>query len=130
MNTDEAFDEAELIGNQYTENKPLVDMTALMDDEFANKFKNLIYDKYPVDQLKLTRDGNEDDIVGIPPIKALTIFPSYLQYLDKSRTDSFLTRVFPYQYDLFRYYKADWYELVSKASSKYVNIPLNSRLRL
>lgn len=127
MNTDEAFDEVELIGNQYTENKPLVDMTALMDDEFANKFKNLIYDKYPVDQLKLTRDGNEDDIVGIPPIKALTIFPSYLQYLDKSRTDSFLTRVFPYQYDLFRYYKADWYELVSKASSKYVNIPLNSR---
>ena len=125
MNTDEAFDDVELTGNQYTENKPLVEMTALMDDEFANKFKNLIYEKYPVDQLKLTRDGSEDDVVGIPPVKALTIFPSYLQYLDRSPGDSFLTRVFPYQYDLFRYYKADWYELVSKVSSKYVNIPLN-----
>lgn len=127
MNTEEAFDEVELIGNQYTENKPLVEMTALMEDEFANKFKNLIYDKYPVDQLRLTREGSEDDIVGIPPVKALTIFPSYLQYLDKLPADRFLIRTFPYQYDLFRYYKADWYELVSKASSKYVNIPLNSR---
>jgi hypothetical protein len=127
MNADEYFDAVELSGSQYTDNKPLIDIRALMDDPFAGKFKELIYDSYPVDGLVLDRETMEDNIVGIPPANALPVFNSYLLYLDKEKGNPFLKATFPYQYDLFRYYKLDWYESLSKAAAKYVTTPVSGR---
>lgn len=123
MNGEEYFDTTELIGSKYTDNKPLIQITALMDDEFANKFKNLFYNQYPIDGLTLNRAEREDDFAGIPPVKAFPIFSSYLMFLENDKGNSLLRRTFPYQYDLFSYYKADWYELVSKSANKYINSP-------
>ncbi|MGV4424181.1 hypothetical protein, partial [Ornithobacterium rhinotracheale] len=39
MNADEYFDIVELVGTKYTGNKPLIELSALMNDAFANKFK-------------------------------------------------------------------------------------------
>ena len=127
MNADEYFDVAELTGTKYTDNKPLINLTALMDDSFAGKFKGLFYDAYPVDQLILDRSENEEDFAGIPPVKAFPVFTSYLQYLGSDKGNSFLKQTFPYKYDLFSFYKSDWYELVSKAASKYIGTPANAR---
>lgn len=127
MNADEYFDITELTGTKYTDNKPLISLTALMDDSFAGKFKGLFYDVYPVDQLILDRAENEEDFAGIPPVKAFPVFTSYLQYLGSDKGNGFLKQTFPYKYDLFSFYKSDWYELLSKAASKYVGIPTNAR---
>lgn len=127
MNADEYFDITELVGSKYTDNKPLISLTALMDDAFAGKFKSLFYDGYPIDQLTLLRAEDEEDSVGIPPVKAFPIFTSYLHYLGSDRGNRFLRQTFPYKYDLFSFYKADWYELVSKVASKYVGTQTSAR---
>ena len=130
MNADEYFDATEISGSKYTDDKPLIDLTALMDDTFANKFKGLIYNHYPIDELTLNRAENEDDFVGIPPAKAFPVFTSYLQYLGNDKGNGFLKQTFPFKYDLFSYYKSDWYDLISKAASKYVGSPANARPQL
>ncbi|WP_336686039.1 hypothetical protein [Chryseobacterium bernardetii] len=127
MNADEYFDATEISGSKYTDNKPLIDLTALMDDSFAGKFKGLIYNNYPIDELTLNRAESEDDFAGIPPVKAFPVFTSYLQYLGSDKGNGFLKQTFPFKYDLFSYYKSDWYELISKAASKYVGSPANVR---
>lgn len=123
-NGNEGFDLAELGGTKYTDNKPLLEVKALMNDAFAQKFKTLFYNQYPLEGLTL--DRNQDE-VGIPPVKALPIFSSYLMYLENNESNSFLTNYLPYKYDLFRHYKNDWYELVTKASSYYLMVPVNKR---
>jgi hypothetical protein len=130
MNADEYFDVTELTGTKYTDNKPLMNLTALMDDSFANKFKGLFYDAYPIDQITLMRAESEEDFAGIPPVKALPVFTSYLEYLGNDKGNGFLKQTFPYKYNLFSFYKADWYELVSKAASKYVGSPASARPQL
>ncbi|UCA58460.1 hypothetical protein KB553_15570 [Chryseobacterium rhizoplanae] len=127
MNADEYFDATEISGSKYTDNKPLIDLTALMDDSFAGKFKGLIYNNYPIDELTLNRAESEDDFAGIPPVKAFPVFTSYMQYLGSDKGNGFLKQTFPFKYDLFSYYKSDWYELISKAASKYVGSPANVR---
>ncbi|MDQ0067378.1 hypothetical protein [Chryseobacterium lathyri] len=127
MNADEYFDATEISGSKYTDNKPLIDLTALMDDSFAGKFKGLIYNNYPIDELTLNRAESEDDFAGIPPVKAFPVFTSYMQYLGSDKGNGFLKQTFPFKYDLFSYYKSDWYELISKAASKYVGSPANTR---
>lgn len=127
MTADEYFDVTELTGTKYTDNKPLINLTALMDDSFAGKFKGLFYDAYPINELTLDRAENEEDFAGIPPVKAFPVFTSYLQYLGSDKGNGFLKQTFPYKYDLFSFYKSDWYELLSKAASKYVGTPMNAR---
>ncbi len=126
MNAQEYFDLTEISGSKYTDNKPLINITALMEDNFAGKFKSLFYNAYPIDQLVLNRE-TDDTSVGIPPTNAFPVFTSYVQYLGDDKSNGFLMQTFPYKYDLFSYYKADWYELVSKAASKYVGAPANTR---
>lgn len=126
INTDEYFDETELIGSAYTNHKPLIDVSALMDDPFADKFKNLFYNHYPIDNINLFR-AEDDTNIGIPPIKAIPIQSSYLLLVRDQPEHSILKTTFPYQYDLFRYYMSDWYELVSKAANKYINTNADNR---
>lgn len=74
MNADEYFDEEELKGSKYTENKPLIEITALMDDPFAAKFKTLFYNDYPLKGITVNRTEAER-LIGVPPVKALPILP-------------------------------------------------------
>ncbi|MDO5665686.1 MAG: hypothetical protein Q4G63_10580 [Bacteroidia bacterium] len=114
-NAGEAFDVVELRGSAYTGNKPLISVTATMDDAFAARFKHLVYDGYPVEGIKLTRESDTNDMFGIPPVKALPLVNSYLIYLDTQSSHPILKSIFPFKYDLFRIYQNDWYETMSKA---------------
>ena len=115
ISTNEYFDKTELVGSVYTGNAPLIEVTATLDDGFASKFKNLFYNGYPVEGIRLDR-ANENN-AGIPPAKALPIANSYLTYLDSRNWDPMLKSIFPYNYDVFRYYRADWYDIMSKAAT-------------
>lgn len=57
----------------------------------------------------------------------MPIQSSYLLLVRDQPEHSILKTTFPYQYDLFRYYMKDWYELVSKAANKYINTNADSR---
>jgi len=127
INGDEYFDTTELTGTQYTDNKPLITLEAKMNDSFADKFKKLFYNNYPIDNLVLDRASADDNTVAVPPYNAFPIYTAYLLYLDREKGNPFLKQTFPYKYDLFRYYKSDWYDLVSKAAAKYVNVPASAR---
>jgi len=50
MTTQEGFDEVDIVGTNYTQNKPLIVVRATMtDDYFLNQIKPLLYDPYPFD---------------------------------------------------------------------------------
>lgn len=118
----EYFDITELKGSTYTNGKPLMQATAIMDDGFANKFKELFYNGYPVDGIILDRDADTKSTIGIPPAKALPAITQYINYLELDKNNPLLLQIFPYRYDLFRYYRADWYDILNKAINKYLNI--------
>lgn len=115
MNADEAFDKVELVGSRYTDNKPLIVAEALMDDYFAEKIKSWIYDEYPLEGIRLLRD-TPNNAEGIPPVRALPLATAYLNYLEREIYNVSLKQIFPYKYDLFRFYKSDWYETVARAA--------------
>ncbi|MDR1653566.1 MAG: hypothetical protein LBS01_07980 [Prevotellaceae bacterium] len=121
INGTEYFDKTELAGSQYTDNKPLIDAAAVLSENFADKFKNLFYNEYPAAGITLDRAGNTDDNAGIPPARALPIVNGYMNYLQTQNWNALLKQYFPYNYDVFRYYRNDWYEISAKAAGLFVN---------
>jgi hypothetical protein len=119
ISSNEYFDKTELAGSAYTGNTPLIEVTATLDDGFAGKFKSLFYNGYPVEGIRLDRASSAESNVGIPPAKALPIANSYLTYLDSRKWEPMLKSIFPYNYDVFRYFRADWYDIYSKAAKMY-----------
>ena len=121
ISTNEYFDKTELVGSVYTDNAPLIEVTATMEDAFAGKFKSLFYNNYPVAGITLDRANSTDSNVGIPPARALPVANGYITYLESQNGNPMLKTVFPYNYDVFRYYRADWYDITSKAANMYAN---------
>ena len=101
MNTDEPFEEIELIGSTYSE-IPLIKAEAVLDDKFDALFTKYLYSNSQ-GQTWFSRDTNT---VGYPPKEAVTVFPFYPEELKWSSYD--VKRVFPYRYDVFMYYQKDW----------------------
>ena len=101
MNTDEPFEEAELIGTTYS-GIPLIKAEAVLDDKFDALFTKYLYNNSQ-GQTWFSRDN---DVVGYPPKEAVTVFPFYPEELKWSSYD--VKRVFPYRYDVFMYYQRDW----------------------
>ncbi len=122
MNSDEYFDKTELVGTKYTNNKPLIEIEALLDDPIANYFKNLFYDDYNILGVKLDNHNERIKSVGIPPVKGIHLSTNYTNiYLkDKTFNPRVLT-LFPYKYHVFKYYFKDWYDIQTKFLNNFVN---------
>ena len=101
MNTDEPFEESELIGTIYS-GIPLIKAEAVLDDKFDALFTKYLYNNTQ-GQPWFSRDTNT---VGYPPKEAITVFPFYPEELKWNSYD--VKRVFPYRYDVFMYYQRDW----------------------
>ena len=101
MNTDEPFEEIELIGSTYSE-IPLIKAEAVLDDKFDALFTKYLYSNSQ-GQTWFSRDTNT---VGYPPKEAVTVFPFYPEELKWNSYDT--KRVFPYRYDVLMYYQKDW----------------------
>jgi hypothetical protein len=119
-NASEPFDMLELTGSTSTLNKPLVQVEAILEDNyFISEIQPLIYNGYPLENdLKLDRDTS---ILGVPPTKAIETLAWYEDYLINNPTSFMLKEFLPYRYNLPFYYKLDFKDIRYKIVNKYVN---------
>jgi hypothetical protein len=114
----ELFDEAELTGNDYTANHPLVTAEAVMDNDYYVKdIAPLIYNWYPLKGISITnRDVNG---YGVPPSRAFPLYEGYQGYISGDSFNDFMSKILPYVYELPYYYSRDYYELRTKAVNSF-----------
>lgn len=117
-NSYEIFDEAELIGNDYTAGNPLVSVDAMMDNDYYTKdIAPLVYNWYPQKGISITdRDVNK---YGVPPAKAFPLYDGYLGYISGDSFNDFMSKILPFVYELPYYYSKDYYELRTKAVNSF-----------
>ncbi|UNY99051.1 hypothetical protein MQE36_01575 [Zhouia spongiae] len=119
--SEEAFDLAELTGNEYTENKSLVEVTATLTDDYYKKdMSPPLYGQYPLgnNYKIITR---EEAQYGIPPKKAVPIVAHYLTSVQYNVNQNWLLRNFPYYYNLPLIYKQDWTDLRSQILNDWID---------
>jgi len=117
----ETFDKAELSGNEYTGNKPLITLEADLtsNDYYNNDIYPLVYDGYPLDgNIKVTRDVS---VMGLPPVKAVSI---YQDPADIEITNGVLNKTsyqaLRYDYDLPSYMIADFADIQRQVVARYI----------
>ena len=118
----ERLDELELEGGEYTDNKALVTVEAVLDDSYyEDRIYPLIYENYPLEpEFTVTRNTND---LGLPPKKAVDILTWYVPYLKQNPTYSLLDKRIPFRYHLPYYYKKDFVDIQYKVVNKYLNYP-------
>lgn len=111
----EPFDLTELVGNSYTDNKPLVVARATMDDSYyKNSIYPLLYKEYPLaGEFSVKR---KTDVVGVPPVEGVEPASWYLSYLELEKTDD-IDVFHPYDYNLAHYYYNDYQDLRNQLTS-------------
>ncbi|MCX2681998.1 hypothetical protein OOZ15_18750 [Galbibacter sp. EGI 63066] len=121
IQSDETFDVPELTGNDYTENKPLVSVTATLSDDYYQKDMNPpLYSHYPFGG-KYTVKNREENEYGMPPKKAVPILAHYLTSAEYETNLAWMRNNFPYFYNLPLIYKKDWVDLHSQIINDYVD---------
>lgn len=116
----EPFDELEIVGNSMTQNKPLITVEAVLDDNYyKNKIYPLIYQGYPLES-DFTLNRNNTNL-GIPPTKGIELLTWYPDYLINNPNSSYLKNRLPYRYNQPYYYKVDFVNLQYKVVNKYLN---------
>jgi hypothetical protein len=116
----EPFDLAELAGTDRTENKPLIALSAALDEYyFTAKINPLLYKDYPLSGA--FRVSREDvDEIGVPPHRALPVIEEYLTKVENGEFTGITKTVFPYYYNLPYYYKVDLVDLQSQIVNAHI----------
>lgn len=125
----EPFEIAELTGNSFTADTPLVKVVASLDDDYYKKdIAPLIYKDYPIaGSIKVRR---ETEKVSVPPVEGVEPMSWYLTNLENDVTHN-LEVYNPYRYNLSHYYEQDFfdlrYQMVSEnlppaVISRYINL--------
>jgi hypothetical protein len=115
VGTYEGFEVLELIGNQFTENKPLVTYDAILDDAYYTQdIQPLVYANYPISGVYTFKQRNVA-IQGTPPVRALLKDTKYLTSLEHNVNKSYTQNSFPFTYDLPQVYKGDLIDLRNQA---------------
>ena len=121
ISSEETFDVVELTGNQYTENKPLVQVEATLSDGYYLKdMKPPIYGQYPLGG-KYKIENREEKEYGVPPKRAVPILAYYLSSAQNDVNQGWMKSNFPYFYNLPLLYKQDWVDLHSQILNDYVD---------
>ena len=118
----EAFDLTELVGSKYSENKPLIEVEATLDDAYyQNEIYPLIYKNYPLrSNFTVDRDISE---LGLPPKKGMDQLTWYQTYLENDVNSGYLRERLPHSYNLPIYYKSDFIDIQYKVVNAYLNNP-------
>src|SRR5690606_4411744 len=103
------FDKVELAGNSFSEDKPLVQVEAKLNDKYFTKDMNpVLYSRYLNTPYSINRDPN---IYGSIPRKAVNVITSYLSSLDTGENTPWRKTYFPYRYDLAHVYSKDFMDV-------------------
>lgn len=114
----ELFDEAELIGSDYTAGVPLVSLEAVLDDAYYTKdIAPILYNWYPAKGISISR--RDVGVYGAPPAKAFPILDGYLNYIMSDTYNESIAKRLPFVYELPYYYNQDYYELLTKAVNSF-----------
>jgi len=119
----EYFDLHDLKGSEYTNNQPLVQPVALLDDDYFMKdIHPLNYKNYPVAKtIHLSRDTS---VLGFVPFRALPVMNGYLSLVEQERVNDPLVKFnLPYLYDLPRIYKTDFHDLQNQVVNRFLGKP-------
>ncbi len=93
----ESFDEAEVIGVEKTQYRPLLSLRSdLSEAYFTNTVLPLVYEGYPYGDIRLV--GREELPIGIPPYRAFSPSQNYLSLLQSGSVNLSLFR-FPFTFD-------------------------------
>ncbi|MEW7278203.1 hypothetical protein ABW636_06375 [Aquimarina sp. 2201CG1-2-11] len=116
----EGFDIAELTGNRYSDDKPLVIVEAdLKDNYFEDDIDPLVYQKYePNNSITVSRDIT---IYGFRPKRALPILTSYITGLQNEVQWSWRRTTFPYRYNVMEIYNIDYRDIYTKVNNAYID---------
>ncbi|MDR2121532.1 MAG: hypothetical protein LBP34_00265 [Flavobacteriaceae bacterium] len=103
----EPFEEADLVGNDYTAGKSLIVVEASLNDEyFTQDINPILYGKLPIGN-KYTITNREVEEYGLIPKRALSINNYYLNSVQNEVNYGNISTYFPYEYDLSLWYKTD-----------------------
>ena len=119
----EVFDLPEIQGTVYTNNQPLLQAAAILDDPYYNlDIYPLVYQRYPLagDLLITNRDTTAE---GFPPVRALTLNPTYLAELQAGNYNGYSRTSMPLIYNLPEAYKEDFLDLQNQVVNKYLGTP-------
>lgn len=116
----EPFDIVELLGNSYTDNKPMINVEAILDDAYyLNEIYPILYQGYPLKpEITVNR---ATAVIGTPPTKGIEVMSWYQSYLANDPKSFLLEERLPFRYNLVSYYKEDFNALRFKVSNYYVN---------
>ncbi|GGW50683.1 hypothetical protein [Arenibacter certesii] len=114
----EYLDKLEVVGGKYTNSIPLVYAEALLKDDYYKKgIYPLIYKNYPLDgNIRVNRD---EDLLGVPPIRAFNIGNEYLAHLEVNPNSTWVRNRIPFIYNLPYTYKTDLVYLRNTITSRY-----------
>jgi hypothetical protein len=116
----ERFSLEELVGNGYTDNKPMLVGEAILSDVyFHQKINALIYEGYPLESVfTVDRDVS---VLGLPPKKGIEVLSWYVTDLESNPSYSLLDIRLPYRYNLPYYYKQDFLDIQYKIVNAYLD---------
>lgn len=116
----EGFDLIELVGNNYSENKPLIVASATLEDEyFKQDIAPLLYENYPISgKYDFNRDTN---VLGVAPSKAISVRTNYLASISNDTDEDWRLKSFPFKYMLPKVYRDDFEAVMINISNDYHN---------
>lgn len=122
----EPFEEADLIGNDYTADKSLVYIESALDDAyFLQDINPMIYSKLPT-LGNYTITHRDTEVFGIVPNKAISINSYYLNSMQNDLNLNYVASYFPYEYNLPLVYKQDLIDLRNQIVNDYASGKITS----
>jgi hypothetical protein len=134
VESNEAFSKEELLGNEFTSFKPIIQLEADLsqNEYYHNKVYPLVYESYPIDgDIRITK--RKLDSLGVVPVKAVRL-RQYGDELVLRQADilagsySFLNPHIRFQYMLTPFMYLDYKEIQAKVASRYVGKTHSERI--
>ena len=121
----EGFELYELVGNQYTENKPMIEAEADITDEpyYNSIIQPLIYPQIPLWDSKSNTSFTlvgESQLYGMPPLKAVTPSWYYINSLTTGTFNSLLKTRLPFVHNTNKYFNMHFLEYRNWLINKYI----------